>query len=246
MAIPEWHEAIVQLEQYVFRISTPDGTGSGWLVSRSTTGPLCVVATAAHVVAHAHYWEQPIRLHHFYTDKTVLLRVIDRAVNIDYGTDTAAILFRADDIVLPDDPLPLMKRDHHLKPGVEIGWLGFPAVPRANLCFFEGHISAYLNDEAAYLVDGVAINGVSGGPAFRKAVDSAELIGLVSAYIPNRATGEVLPGVALIHDVNRYHDLADRLKTLDEAQAQQTPPTEPPPEPVDEGHGPSRSPRQSA
>ena len=226
--IYEWHEAIAQFEPYLFRIFTPDGSGTGWLVSRSTSTPLCVIATASHVLDHAHYWEEPIRLQHHQSGKTVLLRPRDRAINIDHITDTTAIMLNGNDLVLPDKPLPLIKKDSHLKPGVDIGWLGYPAIQRANLCFFSGPISAYLREDAAYLVDGVAINGVSGGPAFRRISGSAEVIGVVSAYIPNRATGDVLPGVALVHDVNRFHDLADRLKTLDKAQAQQTPPTEPP------------------
>jgi hypothetical protein len=229
MTIPEWHEAIAQMEPHIFRITTPGGSGSGFLVSKSTATPLRVIATAAHVIAHAHYWEQPIRLHHFLTGKTVLLRPTDRAINIDEDTDTAGILFREDDeIGLPDLTLPLVEKNYHIKPGVQMGWLGFPAVSRLNLCFFSGPVSAYLEGESAYLVDGVAINGVSGGPAFRRAVDTAELVGVVSAYIPNRVTGDALPGVAVVRDVNRYHHLADRLKNLDEAKAQQTPPGEPP------------------
>jgi len=236
----QWHEAIAQLEPYIFRIYTPDGSGTGWLVSRSKTTPLCVIATASHVLDHAYYWEEPIRLHHHSSGKAVLLRPGDRAINIDTVTDTTAIIMNRGELDLPDVDLPMIKKDYHLKPGVDIGWLGFPAIPWASLCFFSGHISAYLDNEAAYLVDGVAINGVSGGPAFYLISDSAELIGVVSAYIPNRATGDILPGVALVRDVNRFHDLAEGVRTLDEAQAQQSPPIEPPPPAADAEPGASR------
>ncbi len=239
MPIPEWHEAVDQLKSHVFRVSTPDGTGSGWLVSRSQHTALCVVATAAHVVDHAHYWEEPIRITHHQSGAAMLLRPDERAININPATDTAAITFNRGEIQLPENTAPLMERDHHLKPGVQIGWLGFPAIPGAELCFFSGHISAYLENVSSYLVDGVAINRVSGGPAFRRINNTAELIGVVSAYIPNRATGDVLPGVALVRDVNRYHDLADRLRTLDEAQAQQSKPADVPP-PSSETETPTR------
>lgn len=225
----DWHEAIADLRPSVFRISTPDGTGTGWLMSRSKASKLTAIATAAHVIDHAHYWEEPIRLHHVGTGATRLLRPDDRSINIDYETDTAAILFNREDLDLPEITRPLIEKDHFLKPGVEIGWLGFPAVSSGDLCFFSGRISAYLEEKAMYLVDGVAINGVSGGPAFRLLVDKPELIGVVSAYIANRATGEILPGVAVVRDVNRFHDLTERFKSLDEAQEQQTPPSEPPP-----------------
>ena len=54
------------------------------------------------------------------------------------------------------------------------------------------------------------------------------LVGVVSAYIPNRATGEPLPGLAVVRGVNKYHELTEEFKTLDEAKAQETPPIQPP------------------
>jgi len=41
-----------------------------------------------------------------------------------------------------------------------------------------------VNDLRTYLVDGVAINGVSGGPVFYTATKGIEVIGSVSAYLP--------------------------------------------------------------
>ncbi len=74
---------------------------------------------------------------------------------------------------MPAEPLPLVPKDKFLKVGNKIGWLGFPAIQGANLCFFSGDISAWLQSQMAYLVDGVAINGVSGGPAFHILGDSS-------------------------------------------------------------------------
>jgi hypothetical protein len=52
-----------------------------------------------------------------------------------------------------------------------------------------------LRKPPVYLVDGVAINGVSGGPVFD---DRCHLAGLVSAYLPNRvAPNTTLPGGVL-------------------------------------------------
>ena len=229
MPILDWHEAIALLRPHVFRITTPDGFGTGFLVSVSKTTPLCAVATAAHVIDHAHFWEEPIRLYHPESETSVLLRPPDRAIRVNTELDTASIVFERGDIPIPDAVLPLVAKDKYLKAGVEIGWLGFPAIPRAGLCFFSGRISTYLEDGAFYLVDGVAINGVSGGTAFRQGIDTAQLMGVVSAYIPNRATGDSLPGVALVRDVAEFHDLADRFRNLDEAQAAQSPVPETPP-----------------
>jgi hypothetical protein len=227
----EWHECIAKITPYVFQISTPDGSGTGWLLRNSASGTLCSVVTAAHVIDHAHYWEEPIRLTHTVSGESILLRPSDRAISVDHTADTAALVFNRGTLTLPNDPLPLFEKGYTLKSGVEIGWLGFPSVARSTMCFFSGHVSACLDGESSYLVDGVAINGVSGGPAFRRVIDATELVGLVSAYIPNRATGDVLPGVALIRDVEKLHDVVERFNSFDQAKTAETKPTEPPPPP---------------
>lgn len=243
MADFDWHQAVRQVTPYVVRIATPLGSGTGWVVSRSKTRPLCVVATAAHVIDHAHYWEEPIRILHYDSGKSTVLRPPDRAVTLHLDSDTAAVTFQTGELTLPNAALPMIAKDKYLSPGVEIGWLGFPAIPRASLSFFSGRISAWVDQDFGYLVDGVAINGVSGGPAFSLVPNSARLIGVVSAYIPNRATGEVLPGVAVVRDVMQFHDLAEQFRSLDEAKAEESPPGEQPASPAP-GESKTRTPPQ--
>lgn len=237
----QWHEAIQQLRPCVVRIATPQSSGTGRLVSRSSTTVLCAIATAAHVIDHAHYWDEPFRIFHLGSGESVLLRPSERAVHIEPALDSAAVVFPLGDLPLPDATLPLVPKDKFIKPGVEIGWLGFPAIPRADLCFFSGRVSAYLEADAAYLVVGVAINGVSGGPAFRLAADFHSVMGTVSAYIPNRATVDVLPGVAVVRDATQFHDVTERFRSFDEAKNQESPPTEPPPAEPPEADTPTRS-----
>ncbi len=133
-------------------------------------------------------------MQHAESGKSILVRAPDRAILLSVEKDAAAIVFRTPDIGLPEQPLPLSSKDMYVRVGVEIGWLGFPAINEA-LCFFSGRVSAYLSDVEQYLIDGVAINGVSGGPAFNAESDGTiSLMGVVRAYIANRATGEALPG----------------------------------------------------
>ena len=116
--------------------------------------------------------------------------------------------------------MPLLPEGKYIKVGAEIGWLGFPAIASwEQPCFFTGAVSAWIHDENTYLVDGVAINGVSGGPAFvvYSAVKALVLMGVVSAYIPNKATGETLPGLSVIMDVEQFQELAKEFKSLEEA-----------------------------
>jgi hypothetical protein len=125
------------------------------------------VATAAHVIDHAHYWELPIRLFHPASQKTILIHDSERAINLNQAMDTAGMLFSIGELPLPDEPLEMLDNSKFIKVGVEIGWLGFPAIPRSGLSFFSGRVSSYNQEDSTYFVDGVAINGVSGGPAFQ-------------------------------------------------------------------------------
>jgi hypothetical protein len=156
-----WHEALDQIRPYVFKISTPRGFGTGFLLAYAASGSICGLATAAHVVDQAHLWEEPIRILHSATGKSFLLRAADRAIMMDSETDTAGLVFAPGDIDLPDKILPLTPEGKLLKIGNEIGWVGFPAIAQDHLCFFSGRASAWVENRQAYLVDGVAINGVS-------------------------------------------------------------------------------------
>ena len=224
----EYHEAIKVIKPHVFSIQTPNGSGTGWLVSLSNTTSFCAIATAAHVVDYSLYWELPIRIVHEESGKSLLLRTQDRAIHIERTLDTAAIVFNFNDFPIPSETLNLIEPGYYMKPGVEIGWLGYPAIQNSGLCFFSGRISNYKEDEERYFVDGVAINGVSGGPAFDIGIDKPKLIGVVSAYVANRATGETLPGVAIVQTVKQFHGITQKFKDLDEAKSKETPPSEPP------------------
>lgn len=217
----QWHEAIASVTPYVYRITTPTGSGTGFLVAHSEAGDIYGIATAAHVISHAHEWEEPIRIEHFQSGTSLVVRADKRAVIVDPRLDTAAILFEPGEVSLPRQPPGLIEEGRVIKPGVEIGWLGFPAVSSQNLCFFSGRVSCAIQAESAYLVDGVAINGVSGGPTLWLGYDNFLCIGVVSAYIPNRATGEPLPGLAVVREITQFHDVIKRIRTLDDGRRAQ-------------------------
>lgn len=221
-----WFEAVEIVTPYVVRITTPQGSGTGFLVAHSSNAPMIGLATAAHVVDHAHYWEQPIRIQRAETQESVLLRGPDRAIVLDEQRDTALIvLSQRKELSFPGSPPPLIQQGYNLKIGNSIGWLGYPAIGGTHLCFFTGTVSAWGQASSGYFVDGVAINGVSGGPAFSAYLDRLEIIGVVSAYMPNRVTGETLPGLGIVRDVYQFQDFTRYLKTMEEAKAQETPPS---------------------
>jgi len=226
-----WTEAIDIMSPFMFRIETPGGSGTGWLLFQSKDATMCAVATADHVVQTAQYWEQPIKLIHEKTGWSKLLRHTDRAILSSDNSDSAGILFKKDkDVELPFNNFEMIEKEKFTRPGVEVGWLGYPSVSRS-LCFFSGRISAYIEDVDEYLVDGVAINGVSGGPVFYPLLQKICLTGLVRAYRPNIGTNKVLPGVSVICPVDHIRELSEKFTSVDEAKKTETPPSKPPEQP---------------
>jgi hypothetical protein len=170
-------------------------------------------------VGHADEWQQPIRIENEIS--TMFLKEEDRVILVDHRTDSAVVLFLKGEFQLPESPIALLPMEEPCSIGSDIGWLGYPAIEPNSLCFFAGTVSARQADRQAYLIDGVAINGVSGGPVFHCPALNKEplIIGCVSAYHANRATGEALPGLLRAQDVSHFHQAASRIRSIDEANA---------------------------
>jgi|SRR5689334_21046268 len=228
-----WYQALAEIRPVVFEVLTPNGRGTGFQLFLNDSG-FCGIATAYHVIDHAHEWEEPIRLIHQASGESLVLKDEIRAIEVYPGKDLAFIFFHKNKF--PIKPAPkLIVAGHSLKPGAQMGWCGFPAVaPSRQLCFFSGHVSAYLSDGESYLVDGVAINGVSGGPAFYVTESDpfeTRLAGVITAYVPNRIAGESLPGLSIVRTVEPYRATLERLQSVDQAKEEAKKKSEPLPPP---------------
>jgi len=219
-----WQKAIEIIEPHVVKIDTPRYSGTGFLCVYNESKLLCGIATAAHVIAESDRWQEPIRIQHFISGEEKLLKEHDRFIFINLKLDTTVIIFAKNKIPFPKDALRFIPKGKRLKVGNEIGWVGFPSVSPSNLCFFAGSISCWLNNLRTYLVDGVAINGVSGGSVFRTTEKGIYLIGSVSAYLPNKAG--ITPGLAMISHVEQFQSVIKTIKDLDEAKKKKTSPIE--------------------
>ena len=124
--------------------------------------------------------------------------------------DTGLIAVQTEEALAAEtDLLPIPPKELMLAQGAEIAWMGFPGFVEPEPCFFHGYISGYLEKPSRYLVDGVAINGVSGGPAFD---NRGQLIGLVSAYLPNMIRDNLtLPGVSMLVPINAIREFMENL-----------------------------------
>jgi hypothetical protein len=212
-----WNTIVEKVAPYVVKIETPRGHGTGFLCLYNQNKSFLGIATASHVVSYADEWQQPIRIHHFPSGKTIFMKEDDRTIFSDPETDSAVILFPPGELGLPQELIPLLPSSASLDIGTEIGWLGYPSLAANTLCFFSGNVSA--RSDHSYLIDGVAINGVSGGPViYSNDTEGVQFVGTVSAYMSNRATGDVLPGLAIAQDVSHFHDMISFIRNLDEAR----------------------------
>jgi trypsin-like peptidase len=214
-----WDEIVAKITPYIVKIETPQGHGTGFLCLYNDDRSMCGIATARHVVHHADEWQEPIRVLHQATGTVALLKESDRLIWDDEKVDSAVILGPVSKFKFPQDVIPMLPPDHRLPIGVEVGWLGYPAIGPRVLCFFSGNVSAVQESIHAYLIDGVAINGVSGGPVvYSTATDGVQIVGAISAYMVNRATGEALPGLSVAQDVSHFQNIATHVKSIDEAK----------------------------
>jgi Trypsin-like peptidase domain len=213
-----WDQVVQKVTPYIVKIETPSCSGTGFLVAFNEDHSWCGVATALHVVSAADEWQQPIKIHNNNFSKTAFLNVSQRVIFTDYKSDSAVIFFESSQLELPDDLIPLRPIDTRLNIGSEVGWIGYPAIEAYTMCFFSGIVSARRDDLKAYLIDGVVINGVSGGPViYSTATDGVQFVGVVTAYRANRTYGDALPGLSIAQDVAHFHGVIQHVKSFDEA-----------------------------
>ena len=214
-----WHTDFAQVRPYILRLETPQGFGTGFLFAYNDNKMFAAIATAAHVVEYADDWKLPIKIRHHESGKEIFLLDDERYIDLDRRRDSASVIL-ANPGFLPDQPLPMIDPTKFQQIGVEVAWAGYPAIADPHLCLFTGTIAAFISADDSYLIDGVAINGVSGGPVFVSVPKNPpELIGSVSAYISNRQRGDALPGLLRAQDVTPFHETIRTMKSLDEARA---------------------------
>lgn len=223
-----WNSIQKKIKGHLIRIETQQGSGTGFLFAYNPGGGLAAIATAAHVINQAHDWKQPIKLIHDATGEVAFVTEEQRVVFLNQSHDAATILVPKGVLPFPDTTFPLADSTKFKTVGTDLAWTGFPSVAYPTLCFFSGRISAFLENEDCYLIDGVAINGVSGGPVFYERKDSTpEIVGIISAYMPNRSGNtpgllraqDITPFVETLNDLQSMHEAKEKEKARDQKAA---------------------------
>ena len=191
-----WSEAARLVAAQTVRIDTHNSWGTGFFIYGDPEKQVLTIGTAYHVIENVAKNPVHVKL----ADGRTLV-TNDRPPGMLYARvddlDAVVIICTGlDDIPVPTVPL-LDKRESPLTVGADLGWLGFPRVAPDQLCFFSGRVSAISQDH--FLVDGTAIHGVSGGPAFCVTNDGPKIVGSITAYLPNRVQNDTtLPGLSLV------------------------------------------------
>jgi hypothetical protein len=202
-----WDQVIDRVSKATFLIEAHEAAGTGFVLSVGFSEDAktfhTMLATAWHVLRDSEEAASDLVVTSW-DRKRVFSSKSDRLSYLRLGPvnfDTALIYLETQEPVVDvADLLPIFPTDSMLARGSNVGWLGFPAIAEPELCFFKGIISGYLSDPPAYLADGVAISGVSGGPVFD---DRCHLVGMVSAYLPNQLDeGTLLPGLSCVTPIN--------------------------------------------
>jgi len=141
-----WEDALTTILPSVCKITTHNGTGTGFILS--VNGPedsqIYGLATAYHVISTAYELDMPIRITHYSSNNFVVLKA-DPNSRIIYpipNVDLAFILFNKSSIGIDINPAKMMDPGSVTASGKEIGWAGFPSVAPALACFFHGYISS--------------------------------------------------------------------------------------------------------
>lgn len=233
-----WASLLGQIEGSLIRIETPGGQGTGFITPSPIPGRLAL-ATARHVIEDALQWQQPLRLTHYKSGKSHLFPHNERIVIPVENADAALIGVRNSGDFPEQKPPGLFNLEgKRLREGMQVGWCGFPGSLRwltKDLCFFSGHVSAYLAHRFSYLVDGTIPHGCSGGPVFwGKESGEVEVIGVATAYIADIGyRGETYPGLGEVVEIRNYNDLLGKIRSFLEELANNEsvePPPPPPPQ----------------
>ena len=215
----DWQRHVEEIAQQVVRIETQSGWGTGFVHYARQAGARCI-ATARHVIEDVWKKNQSFRVWHgtrafdYHKDTEDALFVQRTGADIDL----TVIAVIEHGLPMPLVPLASPQERQEVRVGMDVGWLGFPALDGVSgqLCFFSGRISLANRRADYFLIDGTAVHGCSGGPVFCVTNDGARIIGALSSYIPNAnmSEGGYLPGLSAAVDVSNYKDLEKALDRL--------------------------------
>lgn len=224
-----YEEAYKEMSNCILKIETPNGYGTGFIGFDNDS--YIGIATAYHVVKSAHIEQYPIKITHYNSQKSLwILPGCYNTVNNEEA-DSSFIFIEKRFINFSDIciiPPKFLNYEDNINIGCNTCWLGFPNITPNVLCIFSGIISSIVTlGGDLYIIDGVSIHGVSGGPVVVLTDDGYKVIGIVTGYRPNVVNeNNVLPGLMysrdvshflnVLRDINSFEEINENKQTLEE------------------------------
>ena len=203
--------AVKKIRPHVVKIQTMDGWGTGFFSARIPKLSGVGIATARHVIERADEWHQPTKLYCYGAEPVLVQYDKWSPLFHEAGEDAAVIVVFGDIVSPPEERLPRIHSKIYRSPGSEVGWVGYPSVHPEDLCFFSGCVSVYDQAKERYLLDGVVIPGVSGGPVFYwdEEAGSPKVIGSITGYTHPKDRGTV--GLSVANEITQAKAIEARL-----------------------------------
>lgn len=216
-----YEEAYKEMSNCILKIETPNCYGTGFICfdNESFIG----IATANHVVKFAHTEQYPIKITHYNSQKSLwILPGCYNTVNREEADSSFIFIgkhiINFSDIITESIIPKFLNNEDNINIGCNACWLGFPNITPNTLCIFSGIISSKVNISGnLYIIDGVSIHGVSGGPVVVLTDNGYKVIGIVTGYQPNVVNeNNVLPGLMYSRDVSHFLNVLHEINSFEQ------------------------------
>ena len=209
-----WAQLVEEIRPHVVKIQTMNGWGTGFFCARIPKLNGVGIATAQHVIEHAEDWNQPLKL--YCCGKKPITLPWGQWLSLSHKSeDASVVVVLGDKVEPPSERLPRVDSTKYLAEGHEVGWVGFPSVYPDGLCFFSGRVSVYDRPRERYLLDGVSIPGVSGGPVFYRdgKTKALTLMGSITGYT-RPGGGREAVGLCVANEITKAKAIETQLAEI--------------------------------
>ena len=128
------------MRKHVVRITTPNGSGTGFILHINRDNEALVIATAGHVVRDAYAWRQDVQIFHDAFVSPLRVAPGTGGILLHPRLDSACVrgelpAIREDvgEDAFPEEPIEHVPFDVAVASGVEVGWLGYPYLVEVDL-----------------------------------------------------------------------------------------------------------------
>jgi hypothetical protein len=210
----EWCQVAEALRRQTFQVLLEDSCGTAFLVAQgieqNSRMRHYAIATAWHVIEDLFAHHELILFRHW--DSLGIKGETENVATARLGPpefDLGLLFLRtADDLLKPEEMMPVRGLKTFPSLGEDLGWYGHPASLGNEPIFCRGSLACFKTDPHCYLIDGIAYPGMSGGAVADK---RGWVIGLISRWWQDAVLPDVPGMVQAAPSAMVRHVLEDRM-----------------------------------